>query len=82
MSAKLKKILLVGGGTLGSVMPLLAVTKKYPADYSFWGTPNGPEVLLIKEKNIKFRSILSGKLRRYWDLENFKDFLFWSVVGY
>ena len=73
MSAKLKKILLVGGGTLGSVMPLLAVTKKYPADYSFWGTPNGPEVLLIKEKNIKFRSILSGKLRRYWDLENFKD---------
>lgn len=85
MSIKQTKILLVGGGTLGSVMPLLAVAEKYPADYTFWGTANGPEVLLIKEKNIKFRSILSGKLRRYWDLENFKDlfkikFAFWQSL--
>lgn len=73
MSSKQKKILLVGGGTLGSVTPLLAVAEKYPADYSFWGTASGPEALLVKERNIKFRSILSGKLRRYWDLQNFKD---------
>ncbi len=80
-----KKILLVGGGTLGSVMPLLALAEKYPANYTFWGTENGPEVLLVKEKGIEFKGILSGKLRRYWSVENFKDLLkiklaFWQSL--
>ena len=38
---KKKKIILAGGGTMGSVSPLLAISEKYKADYLFIGTIDG-----------------------------------------
>ena len=61
------KILLTGGGTAGSVAPLLAIAQKMPNDdFFFIGTKDGPEKKLVEEENIKFSSILSGKFRRYF----------------
>ena len=66
-----KKIVLAGGGTLGSVSPLLAVAEKYEADYLFIGTESGPEREIV---HLPFVSIKSGKLRRYFAWQNFIDF--------
>ncbi len=74
-----KTIFLTGGGTGGSVSPLLAVKKsleKHSVNWAFvWvGTRNGVEREMIKqEKNISFVSIPSGKLRRYFSWRNFVD---------
>ena len=77
------KILFSGGGTLGSVTPLMAIKDMLDGDdfeFSWIGTKDGPEKRLVKQENINFRSISSGKLRRYWSLKNFTD-LFRFVFG-
>jgi len=74
MNHKKRKILLVGGGTLGSVSPLLAVANKYEAEYLFIGSEHGPEKEFVISQGISnFRIIKSGKLRRYFDWQNFID---------
>lgn len=80
------KILFTGGGTMGSVIPLIAVAeevrKRNPNTDCFWiGTKLGPESKVIKKYNINFRSISSGKLRRYLSWQNFVDF-FKVIVGF
>lgn len=74
----LKRILYSGGGTGGSVTPLLALHQELIANNSYivalWvGTGFGPEQAMAKEANIDFRVIKSGKLRRYFSLQNFFD---------
>lgn len=80
------KILFTGGGTLGSVIPLLALAeqmqKQYPHIKFLWiGTKNGPERLFVENKNIEFQTIHSGKLRRYFDFKNFSD-IFKIILGF
>ena len=75
---KKNKIMLTGGGTGGSVSPLLAVVdelKKQGDYYSFvWvGTKKGPEKFMVEREGIKFITIANGKLRRYFCLQNFID---------
>jgi UDP-N-acetylglucosamine--N-acetylmuramyl-(pentapeptide) pyrophosphoryl-undecaprenol N-acetylglucosamine transferase len=67
------RIILSGGGTLGSVSPLLAIAENLPAKYLFVGTDSGPEKTVVLSYNIEFRAITAGKLRRYFDWQNFKD---------
>ncbi|MFH1822390.1 MAG: undecaprenyldiphospho-muramoylpentapeptide beta-N-acetylglucosaminyltransferase [Patescibacteria group bacterium] len=86
---KIKKILLTGGGTGGSVTPLLAVVEKIrsdikePCSYEFlWlGTRKGPEREMVKDKKIKFISIANGKLRRYFSIKNLID-PFFIIIGF
>ncbi len=73
MKTRKPKILLVGGGTLGSVSPLLAIAQKCEADYLFVGSETGPEKKIVEAHNIDFKTIKSGKLRRYWSWQNFVD---------
>jgi UDP-N-acetylglucosamine--N-acetylmuramyl-(pentapeptide) pyrophosphoryl-undecaprenol N-acetylglucosamine transferase len=83
------KILLSGGGTLGSVTPLLAIVEALKSRSSptqafefYWlGTRCGVEKELVKEQNIKFKPIFKGKLRRYFSLRNFIDPLF-IILGF
>lgn len=72
------KIILSGGGTLGPVVPLLAIAEAYRAQYPetqfIWvGTPRGPERELIQEHTIPFVTIGAGKWRRYFSLLNVFD---------
>lgn len=75
------KIILTGGGTMGSVTPLLALAEeiraKDPETEFFWiGTKGGPEKKIISGEGIKFIAIPAGKLRRYFSGKNlFTPFL-------
>jgi UDP-N-acetylglucosamine--N-acetylmuramyl-(pentapeptide) pyrophosphoryl-undecaprenol N-acetylglucosamine transferase len=85
MEGTRKKIILAGGGTLGSVSPLLAVAQKYSAHYLFIGSVAGPEKDLVKAQGLPFVAITSGKLRRYFSWHNFVDvfkikFAFWQSL--
>lgn len=82
------KLILSGGGTGGSVSPLLAVAQeikkvKPDTDFLFVGTKKGiPERAMIKPLSyIKYQSISSGKLRRYFSLQNILD-LFLIFKGF
>ncbi|MFA5029274.1 MAG: UDP-N-acetylglucosamine--N-acetylmuramyl-(pentapeptide) pyrophosphoryl-undecaprenol N-acetylglucosamine transferase [Patescibacteria group bacterium] len=72
------KILLVGGGTMGSVSPLIAVYQKIKqqqpeTEFLFVGTKTGPERAAVESYKIPFQAISSGKLRRYFSWQNFSD---------
>jgi UDP-N-acetylglucosamine--N-acetylmuramyl-(pentapeptide) pyrophosphoryl-undecaprenol N-acetylglucosamine transferase len=77
MENKAKKIILTGGGTAGSVSPLLAIAEDLRAqggfDFLFIGTKNGIEKAMVKDAGLPYRSIPAGKLRRYFDWRNFWD---------
>lgn len=80
------KIILTGGGTMGSVTPLLAVAeeiKKHLPNCQFlWlGTKFGPEKKVVEKYGIVFKAIPSGKLRRYFSGWNFVD-LFLITAGF
>lgn len=72
------RVLFAGGGTLGSVTPLLAVKEMIEESHTntsfYWiGTRSGPERDLIEKAGIPFIPIFGGKLRRYFDVRNFLD---------
>jgi len=68
------KILYSGGGTMGSVSPLLAINKQLKDSKTLWlGTNSGPEKNVVEKEGIKFKAIASGKLRQYFDVQNFID---------
>ncbi len=72
------KILLSGGGTMGSVSPLVAayqeIKKIRPeTEFLFVGTSDGPEKSAIESYKIPFRAIAAGKWRRYFELRNLVD---------
>lgn len=77
-----RTIALVGGGTMGPIVPLLALQRKlaerHPKDGFVWiGTPGGPEKEVVKSLGIPFIALPVAKLPRYiswrwltwpWDL--------------
>lgn len=74
------RVILTGGGTAGHVWPLLAIYEelksqsyKYKFQFLYIGSGAIPENKLAKEYKIPYRSVLSGKLRRYFSLENLVD---------
>lgn len=63
------RIVCTGGGTLGSVTPLLALVPYLRAAghaLSWIGTYTGPERLLIEKEGVPFYAIVAPKLRRYF----------------
>ncbi len=81
------RILMTGGGTGGSVTPLIALyqelKKRLPSyDFIWLGTKFGPETKLLSVyQDIKFKTIKSGKLRRYFSIQNLNDF-FRIIFGF
>lgn len=72
----MKRILLTGGGTAGHVTPNLALIpelKKTGFEIHYAGTKNGIERELISRENVIYHSVSAGKLRRYFDFQNFTD---------
>lgn len=81
----MKKIILTGGGTAGHVIPNLALIpelKKLGYEIIYIGSIDGIEKGIIEKNNIKYYGIHTGKLRRYFDIKNFKDpFLVIKGIG-
>lgn len=73
----MKMIILTGGGTAGHVMvnkTLIPHLLKDGWQVIYIGSKNSIEKELIEKiEQVKYYSISTGKLRRYFSLENFKD---------
>ena len=79
------RIVLTGGGTAGHVIPhvsLMPLMKKYNWDIHYIGS-SGIEKKIISDEDhsIPYYEISTGKLRRYFSWENFKDLfkVIWGV---
>ena len=81
------KILFAGGGTAGSVSPLLsiysAIKKVKPdSEFLFIRTKSGdPELNLLRGYSMQIESINAGKFRRYFDIKNITD-IFFTLFGF
>lgn len=72
----MKRIVLTGGGTAGHVTPNIALLpglKERGYDIHYIGSYNGIEKELIQQFGIPYHGISSGKLRRYFSMQNFTD---------
>ena len=72
----MKKIVLTGGGTAGHVTPNIALLprlKELQYDIHYIGSYNGIEKELISQFGIPYHGISTGKLRRYFSVQNFTD---------
>ena len=70
------KIVFTGGGTAGHVTPNLALIESFQRDgieCFYIGSRAGIEAKLVERHNLDFYGIASGKLRRYFDWQNFID---------
>lgn len=80
MNNKNNKIIFTGGGTGGSVSPLIniyrAISKQDGLDFLFIGGKNGVEKEMAEKEGLVYKGIFSGKLRRYFSFKNFIDPLF------
>ncbi len=81
------RIILVGGGSSGSVSPLLAIAEQLKQDgpkahsFLFIGTrPGHPEKIMAENNGLEYQSIFCGKWRRYFSWRNFLD-LFLLLIG-
>lgn len=71
-----KKIVLTGGGTAGHVTPNLALIPTLQNcgwEVSYIGCRKSMEAEMVSQINIPFYGIAAGKLRRYFDWQNFTD---------
>ena len=72
-----KRIVLTGGGTAGHVTPHLSLIprlREMGYEIHYIGTENGIEHQMIaKFPDITYHAVKSGKLRRYFSLQNFTD---------
>ncbi len=72
----MKRIILTGGGTAGHVTPNIALLprlKELNYDIHYIGSYTGIEKDLIEQEGIPYYAISTGKLRRYFSLQNFTD---------
>jgi UDP-N-acetylglucosamine--N-acetylmuramyl-(pentapeptide) pyrophosphoryl-undecaprenol N-acetylglucosamine transferase len=72
----MKTIVFTGGGSAGHVTPnlaLIAELERQGWGIHYIGSESGIEKDIIEREGIPFYPISSGKLRRYFDLKNFKD---------
>ena len=78
------KIMLVGGGTMGSASPLLAIyeeAKKQGKNWDwFWiGTKSGPERPVVEALGIGYEWMPTAKLRRYFAWRSLADPIFFII---
>ena len=73
-----KNIIFTGGGSGGHVVPAITIIKELikrgQINLLYIGGRNSVERELIKKINIPYKAIFTGKLRRYFSLENMLDF--------
>lgn len=73
------KILFTGGGTGGHVFPLVAIVREirrlYPKKIEFYylGPKDELALILLSQEDFVAKTIVSGKIRRYFSLENIID---------
>ncbi len=72
----MKKIVLPGGGSAGHVTPNLALAEELARrgwQLLYIGSHDGMEKAVVEEAGLRYRSVATGKLRRYLSLKNLTD---------
>ena len=72
----MKKIVLTGGGSAGHVTPNLALAAELERrgwQLLYIGSHDGMEKAVVEDAGLPYRSIATGKLRRYLSLKNLTD---------
>ena len=72
----MKRIVLTGGGTAGHITPNIALMpelEKRGYRYFYIGSRDGMEKEMIESLGVRYFSVSTGKLRRYFSLRNFTD---------
>ena len=89
------KILFTGGGTGGHVFPIVAIVReirriypKKPAsqqggdlEFYYLGPKDDFSQILLSQEDFVIKTIISGKIRRYFAWQNFVDILFKIPLG-
>jgi UDP-N-acetylglucosamine--N-acetylmuramyl-(pentapeptide) pyrophosphoryl-undecaprenol N-acetylglucosamine transferase len=86
------KILFTGGGTAGHILPIIAIEREIRKIYPkknlklyYIGPKDDFNSLLLSQEDIKIKTVLAGKIRRYFGpasfLQNAIDVLFRIPVG-
>ncbi|MGD0576611.1 MAG: UDP-N-acetylglucosamine--N-acetylmuramyl-(pentapeptide) pyrophosphoryl-undecaprenol N-acetylglucosamine transferase [Candidatus Staskawiczbacteria bacterium] len=82
------KILFTGGGSGGHVYPIIAIVREvrriYPKkdlEFYYLGPKEDFSTILLSEEDFIIKTIISGKLRRYFSWQNFVDILFKIPIG-
>ena len=79
------KIIMTGGGTAGHVTPNLALVpklKEHGFEIKYIGSVDGIEKEIITKENIPYYGISSGKLRRYFSMQNNFIFNYEEICDY
>lgn len=74
--ARQKRFLFTGGGTLGHVIPNLPLIEHYQQqgyEIHYIGSKKGEERAKIEALDVVYHAVRTGKLRRYFDWQNFLD---------
>jgi UDP-N-acetylglucosamine--N-acetylmuramyl-(pentapeptide) pyrophosphoryl-undecaprenol N-acetylglucosamine transferase len=80
---KNRLIVITGGGTGGHVypaLPLIRLLKEENFEIRWIGSRDGMERELVESWNIPYKGISTGKLRRYFSLQNLTD-IFRIILG-
>jgi len=82
------RILFTGGGTGGHIFPLVAITREirriYPKkdlEFYYLGPKDELSLIYLSQEDFIVKTIVSGKIRRYFSLQNFVDILFKIPFG-
>ena len=83
------KILFTGGGSGGHIYPLVAIAREICRLYSkenleiyYVGPKDELGQILLRQEGFIIKTIISGKLRRYFSLQNIIDILFKIPIGF
>lgn len=83
------KILFTGGGTGGHVFPIVAIAREIRRIYSkkdlelyYLGPKDEFGLILLSQEDFIIKTIVSGKIRRYFSWQNITDILFKIPFGF